>query len=543
MLLYYAVLSIACGVAKASKGNLATSTSTGGLSAGAVAGSMGDMPASAARDVGVAIVTSLGTATRLRRAKMLDIALGTDLASCGDDEIDEESAYVVGRGAAIGGRAAFVCDCGPADSTGESAGLAACCAHAVVVSVWRSDVGRGVAANANLLRSLRDACRLRGRSPAVVVAVHDDELVPFAGDAAEIETILSQAFMTDLSAACGGDVSFCSSIDVVSVAGVDGPSRVVGTLEERLGAAAQSLSASVDAAASQVAAAWDESRSTVSIEDVSDYVCDEAASRCKEQARASFGRWRRDIDDGRLAPRGWSSECAEVVRDALQRYADETVGYWTYRGRADKRASLESFLLEEARQCHLKQLETASSRRLRRLRGRLERSAASTAEGELDSDEAARLVADAENNFDLDASRCEVPALNLLATEQRTRFKESARRLASDFADSPAAQLLATRAEAKRAKAATKAALKKQINPQKPKGPRKPPSLSYALQLVGMLRPRGYGNLQGFCNYALGPHSLLFGYSDDRDVGGDMAATDDIPLLRFQPKITLDVDI
>jgi len=68
-------------------------------------------------------------------------------------------------------------------------------------------------------------------------------------------------------------------------------------------------------------------------------------------------------------------------------------------------------------------------------------------------------------------------------------------------------------------------------------------ALNCAVQLVGMLRPKGFGNMQAFCNYAIGPHSILFGFSDDRDVAGDMSASDDIPLLRLQPKFTIDLDL
>ena len=64
-----------------------------------------------------------------------------------------------------------------------------------------------------------------------------------------------------------------------------------------------------------------------------------------------------------------------------------------------------------------------------------------------------------------------------------------------------------------------------------------------AVQLVGMLRPVGLGNLQGYCSYAMGPHSLLFGYADDRDPNGGGMDGDEIPLFRLQPKFTVDVDL
>ena len=70
-----------------------------------------------------------------------------------------------------------------------------------------------------------------------------------------------------------------------------------------------------------------------------------------------------------------------------------------------------------------------------------------------------------------------------------------------------------------------------------------PKAVNVAVQLVGMLRPVGLGNLQGYCSYAMGPHSLLFGYADDRDPNGGGMDGDEIPLFRLQPKFTVDVDL
>ena len=61
-------------------------------------------------------------------------------------------------------------------------------------------------------------------------------------------------------------------------------------------------------------------------------------------------------------------------------------------------------------------------------------------------------------------------------------------------------------------------------------------------QLVGMLRPKGLSNLSGFMNYALGPHSVLFGYSNDADVATDENGGP-VPLIRMQPKLDLNVDL
>ena len=45
-------------------------------------------------------------------------------------------------------------------------------------------------------------------------------------------------------------------------------------------------------------------------------------------------------------------------------------------------------------------------------------------------------------------------------------------------------------------------------------------SVSVALDLIAMVRPDGFGNLQGFAGYQLGPHSVTVGVLNDADAGG-----------------------
>ena len=255
-----------------------------------------------------------------------------------------------------------------------------------------------------------------------------------------------------------------------------------------------------------------------------------------------MARWKRDVDDGRLAPKGWASDAAETYRDALSKYDVATLAFWREPARSQRRDLLDAFLYDETRKCHLKQLEVATAKRLRKLKQKLEQACASDPRGELDPTKADDLVADAEFAFDADATRCTVPQLDLTAHDARLRFRDSAKRLAADFPDTPAAQLLAAKAEEKNAKrAAPKSKITATANAKRK--PRKPLALNYAVQLVAMIRPRGYGNLQAFANYALGPHSVLVGLADDRGATSDMGDDDNTPFWRFQPKLTLDLDV
>ncbi len=165
--------------------------------------------------------------------------------------------------------------------------------------------------------------------------------------------------------------------------------------------------------------------------------------------------------------------------------------------------------------------------------------------GSADADAFDAELRKAEHDFDGDAARCRVDALKLEGVDERTAFLDAARQLASDFEASPAAQLVATRGERKRAEKAAKAAQRAaRQDAAKGKAPSLvPKAVNVAVQLVGMLRPVGLGNLQGYCSYAMGPHSLLFGYADDRDPNGGGMDGDEIPLFRLQPKFPVDVDL
>ena len=86
--------------------------------------------------------------------------------------------------------------------------------------------------------------------------------------------------------------------------------------------------------------------------------------------------------------------------------------------------------------------------------------------------------------------------------------------------------------------------MEKQSKKSKKKGSR---AVNIGLNLVGMLRPPGYGNLQGFVGYAtslLGlPLDLMLGVQNDGDSPEVMGEDREYPLLRIQPKVHFDIDI
>lgn len=70
-------------------------------------------------------------------------------------------------------------------------------------------------------------------------------------------------------------------------------------------------------------------------------------------------------------------------------------------------------------------------------------------------------------------------------------------------------------------------------------------SIDIALDVVAMIRPDGFGNLQGFAGYQLGPHSVTVGVHNDADEPSVISQFGGVrpPFFRVQPKLKLDVEL
>jgi hypothetical protein len=99
------------------------------------------------------------------------------------------------------------------------------------------------------------------------------------------------------------------------------------------------------------------------------------------------------------------------------------------------------------------------------------------------------------------------------------------------FPDSPSAKILRLNQ------------VKKTVSKEKKPGKR---SVDIALDLVAMLRPDGFGSLQGFVGYDLpGGNSITFGVHNDADDPQVVSQFGGVrpPLLRVQPKLKVNVEM
>jgi hypothetical protein len=104
--------------------------------------------------------------------------------------------------------------------------------------------------------------------------------------------------------------------------------------------------------------------------------------------------------------------------------------------------------------------------------------------------------------FEKNADNFEVPALGLTKERAIREFAAKLNDSLMAFPDSPAAKIKRTQQT------------KKVVSKEKKPGQR---SVDLGLDLVAMLRPDGFGSLQGFCGYQLGGNSLTFGVHNDAD--------------------------
>lgn len=125
----------------------------------------------------------------------------------------------------------------------------------------------------------------------------------------------------------------------------------------------------------------------------------------------------------------------------------------------------------------------------------------------------------------------EVPALGLTKDKATREVSSKLNDALNAFPDSPAAKLQRMQE------------VKKVVSKEKKPGER---SVSFGLDLVAMLRPDGFGSMQGFAGYQLpGGNSITFGVHNDADDPQVIAQFGGVrpPLLKVQPKLRVDVEM
>jgi hypothetical protein len=227
------------------------------------------------------------------------------------------------------------------------------------------------------------------------------------------------------------------------------------------------------------------------------------------------GQWQTRIGDGKLV--GKFGERVQQLLDSVRKsYNARTMGSLTVRDRAERARQLDLYLASAVSELFRQQLENLQASTTIKFRKSLVKLAASP-EG-LQPEEEQQLLRKALFDLLAETSDLEVESLGLSSAALQTQVSTALQALLTDFPETAAARLEEVRKVEKNTK-----------KPPKRKGQR---AVNIGLNLVGMLRPPGFGNLQGFMGYSTGfmglPLELLLGVQNDGD-SPEVTVADTLP--------------
>ena len=222
------------------------------------------------------------------------------------------------------------------------------------------------------------------------------------------------------------------------------------------------------------------------------------------QIEAIVSQWQARVGSGKVVGK-FGDRVGQLVTSVQESFAQNTAGSLAVRERSERARQLDDYLQSAVSELFRQQLSILQTRVVNKFRKTLSNIAA--ANDEPSADEEQQALRKALFEFTTEASDLEVESLKLSSTATQSEISASLQNLAKAFPETAAARLEAVRKLEKQAK-----------RPSKKKGQR---SINIALNLVGMLRPPGFGNLQGFVGYSTGlmglPLELLLGIQNDGD--------------------------
>jgi len=249
-------------------------------------------------------------------------------------------------------------------------------------------------------------------------------------------------------------------------------------------------------------------------------------------ARAKIAGWKSRATRG-LWTDGFGADAEAVRRRVLASFDSETLAgagiAQVAPYRMEQRNQLASLIDTAIAEVYELQAMNLQKRTLKKFRAQLLKKLDVTPPEDVPSENAAATRA-ALLSFDNIMSDLEVPSLSLTKVRPNQDMESQLMDAASTFDDSSEAKI-------KRQKKVDTVAKK-----EKQPGQR---SVDFGLDLVAVVRPDGYGSLQGYAGYQMGGSNFIFGIHNDADDPQVIAQFGGVrpPLIRIQPKLRVDVEM
>jgi len=262
--------------------------------------------------------------------------------------------------------------------------------------------------------------------------------------------------------------------------------------------------------------------------------------------RAKIASWKSRSSRGLLID-NFGSQATQLMERTLDNFDRETllaVGLSSSEPGANSanvassrkamRTQLKEYLETALPKLFEEQVSNLQSMTLTKFRNQLLRNTVSTSSKYDDQqqmlDSSAAIMRAATLLFDTGMEQLQIPALGLTLQKEARNFQNILNNELANFPESPMAKLKIA------------SSVKKVVEKQRKPGER---AVAFGLDLVAMLRPDGFGSLQGFCGYTLGGNSFTFGIHNDADDPQVIAQSGGVrpPLLRVQPKLRVDMEL
>ncbi len=262
--------------------------------------------------------------------------------------------------------------------------------------------------------------------------------------------------------------------------------------------------------------------------------CYDAYSRASRTSRAKISMWKHRVARGHLVEKFGPNADSLMVRtlDLFDRDTMSAAGLpIAGEKRLEMRAKLQERTEKAIRELFSAQMSILEKSTLKKFNNALlSKMGKDNADSKDFFENNAAALRTAAFAFEAKASTLEVPGLSLSKSKAVQDMAGKLNNALMTFPDSPAAKI--------------KAMKKVEQSVSKQKKPSEG-SIDFALDFVAMIRPDGFGNLQGFAGYQLGPHSVTVGVHNDADDPQVIASFGGVrpPFIRVQPKLKLDVEL
>jgi hypothetical protein len=248
-------------------------------------------------------------------------------------------------------------------------------------------------------------------------------------------------------------------------------------------------------------------------------------------ARAKIVSWKARTARGLLVD-AFGREAALLRNRVLGTFEKETLSAaglpLVANYRLEQRTRLKALLDTAVEEVFAAQVHNLEQSTLKRFNAGLLRTMNDPVESVMDSNAAA--LRKETFTFETLMDDLEVPGLGLTKVKAARELTAKLNDALVAFPDSPAAKIKRT------------GRVNKVVNKEKKPGQR---GVDFGVDLVAVLRPDGFGSLQGFAGYQMGGNSLTFGVHNDADDPQTIAQFGGVrpPLLRVQPKLRVDVEL